>query len=125
MPYFVWFGILGLILLYAAGITILLAKYKDMPHLRRHHPILGRAAAIVLTVHAIWANLNHRGHTLPLFGWVGLLAIAGIFFGYYAAILARKTRDKKWSDIHWKVQVASTIVATLHAGWFIYRIIGR
>ena len=124
MPYFAWFGSLGLVLLYAALTTVLLAKYKDMPNVRRHH-LLGRAAAIVLTVHAIWANLNHRGHALPLFGWVGLLAIAGIFFGYYAALLVKKTRDKKWSDMHWKVQVASTVIATLHAGWFSYRILGR
>ncbi len=84
MPYFAWFGILGLVLLYAAAIVMFLVKQKNMIKLRRYHSVLGRGAAISLTVHAVWANLSHVGQAIPLLGWVGLLAIAAVYFGYYA-----------------------------------------
>lgn len=125
MPHFAWFGILGLVLLYAAGIVMLLAKRKNMPKLRRYHPTLGTGAAVSLTLHAVWANLHHVGRCIPLFGWIGLLALAGILFGYYAINRAKKTWDKQWSELHWKVQLASTAIATIHAVWFILRILAR
>lgn len=123
MPHFVWFGIFGLLLLYAAGIVMFLAKQKNQVHLRRYHPLLGGVGAISLAVHAVWANVRHLGHTFPLMGWVGLLAIALVFFGYYAMARARKTKDKKWRQIHWQVELGALIIATSHALWFITRIL--
>jgi hypothetical protein len=125
VPYFVWFGILGLLLLYAAGIVMFLVKKKAMVKLRRHHEILGTGAAVSLTVHGVWANLDHAGHAMPLFGWVGILALAGVFFGYYAMNRAKKVRDRKWTEFHWKVGLASVVVATAHGAWFALRILGR
>jgi hypothetical protein len=125
MPYFAWFGILGLVLLYAAAIVMFLVKQKNMIKLRRYHSVLGRGAAISLTVHAVWANLSHVGQAIPLLGWVGLLAIAAVYFGYYAILRAKKTGDKKWSQLHWQVMFGSLLVATIHAAWYIYRILGK
>lgn len=125
MPYFAWFGILGLVLLYAAAIVMFLVKQKNMIKLRRYHSVLGRGAAISLTVHAVWANLSHVGQAIPLLGWVGLLAIAAVYFGYYAILRAKKTGDKKWSQLHWQVMLGSSLVATIHAAWYIYRILGK
>lgn len=125
MPYFAWFGILGLVLLYAAAIVMFLVKQKNMIKLRRYHSVLGRGAAISLTVHAVWANLSHVGQAIPLLGWVGLLAIAAVYFGYYAILRAKKTGDKKWSQLHWQVMLGSLLVATIHAAWYIYRILGK
>ena len=52
MPYFAWFGILGLVLLYAAAIVMFLVKQKNMIA-----PALSlsawQRAAISLTVHAV------------------------------------------------------------------------
>lgn len=124
MPYFVWFGISGLLLLYAAGIVMFLAKKKKQVHLRRYHPMLGGVGAIFLAVHAIWPNLSRLGRP-SLMALIGLIAIAGVYFGIYAISRARKTRDKKWRQIHWKVELVALILATFHALWFIARILGR
>lgn len=125
MPNFVWFGILGLILLYAAAIIMFLAKQKNKVQLRRYHPMLGSGAAVSLVIHAVWANLAHLGHPLPLLGWVGLVAVAGVLFGYYAISCANKTGDKKWRQIHWQVELGALSLATFHAIWFLTRILGR
>lgn len=125
MPNFVWFGILGLILLWAAGIVMLLVKQRNMVHLRSYHPLLGSIAAISLAVHAVWANLTHLGHSMPLFGWVGLVAVGGVLFGYFAISRARKTGDPAWRQVHVLVELASLVLATAHAFWFITRILGR
>lgn len=124
VPHFVWFGILGLLLLYSAGIVMFLAKQKNQVRLRRYHPLLGSAGAISLAVHAVWANILHLGQSHPLMGWVGLLAIAGVYFGYYAITRAQKTKDKKWRQIHWQAELAALIIATSHALWFLTRILG-
>ena len=50
MPYFVWFGVLGLLLLYAAGITMLLAKQRGKVQLRRYHPLLGSGQPFLLSM---------------------------------------------------------------------------
>lgn|GEM_PF-1390017 len=123
MPYFAWFGVLGMVLLYAAGIAILAAKRKNKPKPRRYHQVLGTGAAVSLTVHAVWANLEHVGQAIPIVGWVGLAALGLIFFGYGAASRAKKKRDKKWSELHWKVELAALVVASIHGAWFIWRII--
>ncbi len=115
MPHFGWFGILGLILLYAAAIVMFLAKQKNKVHLRRYHPLLGSAAAISLAIHAVWTNILHLGQSHPLMGWLGLIAIAGVYFGYYAISKAQKTKDKKWRHTHWQVELGALIVATFHA----------
>ncbi|NLM53710.1 MAG: hypothetical protein GX195_02125 [Firmicutes bacterium] len=125
MPHFVWFGILGLVLLYAAGIITFLVKRKNIVKFRRYHPVLGTGGAVSLTIHAVWANLDHAGHSIPPVGWIGLVAIAAVFFGYYAAEKAGKARDKKWGAIHWKVQLAALVIATCHAAWFMARILGK
>lgn len=125
MPHFVWFGILGLVLLYAAGIVMFLAKKKNKVQLRRYHPLLGSGGAISLAVHAVWANVSHFGHSIPLLGWVGLVAVAGVLFGYYAISRATKTGDKKWRQIHWQVELGALVLATFHAIWFLIRILGR
>ncbi len=124
MPYFVWFGILGVLLLYAAGIVMFLVRQKNQVHLRRYHPLLGGVGATSLAVHAVWANVLHLGHPFPLMGWVGLIAIAGVGFGYYAISRAKKTKDKKWRQLHWQVGSGALIIATSHALWFITRILG-
>ncbi|MCK9525484.1 MAG: hypothetical protein M0R49_06105 [Limnochordia bacterium] len=125
MPHFVWLGILGLLLLYAAAVVMFLAKQKNQVHLRRYHPWLGSGAALSLAGHAIWVNLSHLGQALPLMGWIGLLAIAGVYFGYYAISRAKKAKDKTWRQIHWRVELVALILATFHALWFITRILGR
>ncbi len=124
MPLFAWFGILGLLLLYAVGIVMFLAKQKNRVHLRRYHPLLGNAGAISLAVHAVWANVLHLGHSHPLMGLIGLLAIAGVYFGYYAISRAKRTKEKKWRQIHWQAELGSLIIATAHAFWFTSRILG-
>ena len=125
VPHFVWFGILGLLLLYTAGIVMFLAKQKKQVHLRRYHSLLGSGGAISLAIHAVWANILHLGHSHPLMGVIGLIAIAGVYFGYYAISRAKKTKDKKWRQIHWRVGLGALIIATSHALWFITRILGR
>ncbi len=124
MPHFVLFGILGLLLLYAAGIVMFLSKQRNHAHLRRYHPLLGGAGAISLAVHAVWANLLHLGQAHPLMGWIGLIAIAGVYFSYYAISRAKRTKDKKWRQIHWQAGLGALIIATSHALWFITRILG-
>ena len=79
MPYFVWFGVLGLLLLYAAGITMFLAKRKNMPHLRRHHSV-GQGGAFSLAVHAVLV-LDHMGRSIPLLGGLGWLPFSECFSG--------------------------------------------
>jgi hypothetical protein len=70
VPNFAWFGILGLALLYAAGVVMFLAKRKNMIHLRRHHPLLGSAGRYPLlptlcgSILPILAN-----HVHPWGGW--------------------------------------------------------
>jgi len=125
VPYFVWFGVLGLLLLYAAGITMLLAKQRGKVQLRRYHPLLGSGAALSLAVHAVWANVSHFGRSLPLLGWVGLLAIAGVCFGYYAISRAQRTGNRLWRRIHSQVGLGALVTATFHALWLIIRILGR
>lgn len=124
MPYFVWFGILGLLLLYAAGIVMLLVKGRKMHQLRKYHPTLGRVGVICLVIHAVWANLTHLGHSLPLMGWVGLAGVVGILFGAYS-ISRAKGGEGEWRSIHWRVALASLVLATAHALWFLIRILGR
>ncbi|HHT42057.1 MAG TPA: hypothetical protein GX014_01455 [Firmicutes bacterium] len=123
MPYFVWFGVLGLLLLYAAGITMFLAKRKNMPHLRRHHSLLGKGAAFSLAVHAVWANLDHMGRSVPLLGWIGLAAIFGVFLGYCAILRTQRVGGRKWSRLHWQIQLLSMVIATVHAAWMIVRVL--
>jgi hypothetical protein len=125
VPNFAWFGILGLALLYAAGVVMFLAKQKNMIHLRRYHPLLGSAGALSLAAHAVWVNLTHFGQSRPLLGWVGLVAIAGVLFGYYAISRARKTADRKWRKIHWQVERGALVLATVHGISFLIRIFGR
>lgn len=124
MPHFVWFGLLGLLLLYAAGIGMFLARQRNQIHLRRYHPLLGKAGAMPLAVHAIWVNILHLGQSFPLMGWVGLATIAGVCFGYYAISQAKKTKSKKWRQIHWQTELGALIIATSHAFWFLTRILG-
>jgi hypothetical protein len=124
VPYFVWFGILGLLLLYAAGIVMFLAKRKGKVHLRRYHPLLGSAAALSLAVHAVWANISHFGRSLPLLGWLGLLAAAAVCVGYYAMSRAQRGGDRIWRSIHWQVELGALIAASVHALWFLTRILG-
>ena len=71
-----------------------------------------------LTVHGVWANLDH-GHAMPLLDGLGFWP-AGGFFGYYAMNRAKKVRDRKWTELHWKVGLASVVVATAGA-WFALR----
>ncbi|MDI9442205.1 MAG: hypothetical protein QM392_08765 [Bacillota bacterium] len=123
MPYFVWFGILGLLLLAAAGVVMLLVKWKDMIHLRRYHAPLGKAAAVSLAVHALWANIVHLGRDHQLLGVVGLLAIAGVLFGYYSITRARNTGEKNWRHIHWQVELGALVVAAVHGISFLVRIL--
>lgn len=125
MPNFAWFGILGLALLYAAGVVMFLAKRKNVIHLRRYHPLLGSAGALSLAAHAVWVNLTHLGQSRPLLGWVGLVAIAGVLFGYYAISRAKKKVDRKWRKIHWQVELGALVLATIHGISFLIRILGR
>lgn len=124
VPHFVWFGILGLLLLYTSGIFMFLAKQRDLVHLRRYHPWLGMGGSISLAIHAVWANVLHLGQPHPLLGLVGLLAVSGVYFGYYAISRARKTKDNKWRKIHWQVELGAVLIATFHALWFLSRILG-
>ena len=38
---------------------------------------------------------------------------------------AKKVRDRKWTELHWKVGLASVVVATAHGAWFALKILGR
>jgi len=125
VPHFVWFGILGLLLLYTSEIVMFLAKKKSQVHLRRYHPWLGTVGAISLAIHAVWANLLHVGQPHPLLGFIGLTAIAGVYLGYFAMSMAKKVKVKRWRKIHWQIELGALMIATFHALWFLIRILGR
>jgi hypothetical protein len=109
---------------YTSGIFMFLAKQKNLVYLRRYHPWLGMGGSISLAIHAVWANVLHLGQPHPLLGLVGLLAISGVYFGYYAISRARKTKDNKWRKIHWQVELGAVLIATFHALSFLSRILG-
>ena len=73
-------------------------------------------------VHGVWANLDPQGMPLFLDG-VGILA-RGFSLGTMMN-RAKKVRDRKWTELHWKVGLASVVVATAHGAWFALRILGR
>ena len=94
-----------------------------MIHLRRHHPLLGRRGRIPCRPRC--GHLTHFGQSRPPLGWVGLVAIAGVLFGYYAISRAKKKVDRKWRKIHWQVELGALVLATIHGISFLIRILGR
>ena len=125
MPYFAYFGILGLVLLWATAIVMFLAKQRNLVHLRRYHPLLGTMGVLSLAVHAVWVNLTHLGEARPLLGWLGLLTLAGVLLGYFPNSLAKRTGDRKWRKFHWPMELGALVIATFHAVSLLIRILGR
>lgn len=114
MPSFAFFGLLGLLLLYAAVVFMGAAKRQNKPRLWGVHTVLGTLAAVSLAIHIVWANLSSGGE-IHLLGGIGLAAISGVLGGGYAAGKFGKTRDQRWLSIHWKVELAALVLATCHA----------
>ena len=121
MPYFVWFGVLGLLLLYAAGITMFLAKRKNMPHLRRHHLCWARQLSALLfmlfgPISIIWVA--------PFPCWVDW---AGCHFRSVSRVLCDFADAAGWRQemepAALQIQLLSMIIATVHAAWMIVRVL--
>ena len=124
MPHFVWFGILGLVLLYAAGIITFLVKRKNIVKFRRYHRCWVPEGGELGDPRRVGQPRSRRPlHSTGWVDWAG---------GHRGSILwvlcggkGREARDKKWGAIHWKVQLAALVIATCHAAWFMARILGK